>query len=34
MPNDLIAIIGSESDRETFCLLASSAACDEKLPRN
>jgi Trk K+ transport system NAD-binding subunit len=33
MPNDLIAIIGSESDRETFCLLASSTACYEALPR-
>jgi len=33
IPNDLIAIIGSESDRETFCQLTSSTACDETLPR-
>ena len=29
MPNDLIAIIGSEGDRKGFCLMASSACCDE-----
>ena len=27
MPNDLIAIIGSEGDRETFCLMASLTHC-------
>lgn len=27
MPNDLIAIIGSEGDRETFCLMASLIHC-------
>ena len=33
MPNDLIAIIGCEEDRKTFCLLASSTACDEAVQR-
>jgi len=27
MPNDLVAIIGSEKDRQAFCLMAASTAC-------
>ena len=30
MPNDLIAIIGGEEDREAFCLLTSNAGCSEQ----
>jgi len=29
MPNDLVAIIGSERNRETFCLMASSEPCNK-----
>lgn len=32
-PDDLIAVIGSEKNREDFCLLASSTACDKALQR-
>jgi CPA2 family monovalent cation:H+ antiporter-2 len=33
MPNDLIAIIGSERDREAFCIMASSGRCNEQLTK-
>jgi monovalent cation:H+ antiporter-2, CPA2 family len=29
-PNDLIAIIGGEKDRDAFCLMTSLARCDQK----